>query len=163
MKCTHCSKKFTPNPKVKNQEYCGSRDCQKARRAKWQREKRARDPAYKDNQRRCWQEWLKRHPGYYKSYRSQNPEYTERNRLLQNRRDMQRRKNGPELLAKMDPLNKTRYPREGQLYGLVPQGGKVLAKMDSLIVKVISINRLGSHLTACKRELVNKKEQYMLK
>ncbi len=139
MKCVHCGKKFNPNPRIKNQEYCSSKDCQKARRAKWQRENSANDPDYKDNQRRCWKEWLKRHPDYYREYRRQHPEYVERNRLLQIQRNARKRKNGlVKLIAKMDSL-RTGCPRRGRLYNLVAYDNRLIAKMDPLMVELIPV------------------------
>jgi hypothetical protein len=43
-------KEVFPHPAVLNQQYCGSADCQKARKRKWQKEKLARDPDYRENQ-----------------------------------------------------------------------------------------------------------------
>lgn len=114
--CIYCGRSFKPNPRVKIQKYCGDKACRRARRSCWQRDKMTRDPDYKDNQHRCQKQWQVAHPGYYKDYRAMHPEYVVRNRLLQIGRDARRRKNGPDLLA----------------------------KMDSLIVKIIPINTLGT-------------------
>jgi len=29
--CTHCGRLFAPDPRVKNQRYCGEKDCQRGR------------------------------------------------------------------------------------------------------------------------------------
>ncbi len=138
--CIHCGKSFSLNPRVKNQGYCSYRECQKARRAKWQRKKMARDPDYRDNQRRCQKEWLSTHLGYWQDYRAKHPEYVKRNRLLQIRRNAKRRKDGlVKMIAKMDALN----PWKGKVFRLIPQGGGLIAKMDSLIVKLVPVKGTG--------------------
>lgn len=144
--CIHCGKGFQPNPRVKNQRYCNGESCQRARRTRWQREKMAKDPDYKDNQRRCQKEWIKAHPGYCREYRAGNPEYVKRNRLLQLRRNAKRGKDKlSRLIAKMDSLNSPFYSRRGCSFRLVPEGDKLIAKMDSLIVKLIPCKGLGSY------------------
>lgn len=136
--CIHCGKSF--KPRVEGQGYCSNKACQRARRARWQRNKMANDPDYKDNQKMCWQDWLKQHPNYYKKYREKHPEYVKRNRLLQVGRDARRSKDKlRQFLAKMDVLNKGLYSRRGGLFKLIPQGGRFLAKMDSMTVKLVGI------------------------
>lgn len=138
--CIHCGRGFEPNPRVKEQSYCRDNGCQRARRARWQRQKMATDPDYRDNQSRCQKEWLLRHPGYYKDYRAGHPEYVERNRLLQIRRNARRRKDGlAKLIAKMDSLGRGLYPCRGELFKLVPQGNRLIAKMNSLTVKLVPV------------------------
>ncbi len=46
--CPHCGKKFLPHPAVVNQRYCGSADCQKAGKRKWQKERLKNGPDYRD-------------------------------------------------------------------------------------------------------------------
>ena len=140
MTCVHCGKEFSPNPRVKNQRYCGDRSCQKARRARWQKAKMTKDPDYTENQRLCWKDWLAHHPGYYRDYRALHPEYVERNRFLQARRNAKRRKDGlAKMIAKMDSLDRGFYSRRGELFKLIPQDGRLIAKMDSLIVKLVPV------------------------
>lgn len=134
--CIHCGKSFSSNPRVKNQRYCSHRGCQRARRARWQREKMVNDPDYQDNQRRCQKEWLSTHSGYWRDYRAKHPEYVKRNRLLQIRRNAKRSKDRlVKMIAKMDELN----PSRGKVFRLIPQGGRLIAKMDELIVKLIPV------------------------
>lgn len=141
--CIHCGRSFNSNPRVKNQRYCPDVRCQRARRAGWYREKIDNDPDYRDNQRRCQKEWQLAHPTYYIDYRAKHPEYVRRNRLLQIGRDAKRRKDRiGKFLAKIDSLGRWSYSRKGALFKIVPQGNRLLAKIDSLIVKIIPVNRL---------------------
>ena len=60
--CIHCGQIFQPNPRVKNQRYCSGKNCQRARRASWQRQKMAADPDYRENKERCLRHWQERNP-----------------------------------------------------------------------------------------------------
>jgi hypothetical protein len=130
--CMHCGRLFAANPRIKNQRYCSSKDCQRARKRAWQKEKLATDPDYKSNQLDCQREWHRRHPQYYQLYRKRNGNGVERNRLLQRVRDSRRRR--PRFLAKMDALKPAPRLALGQFH-LLP----VLAKMDASAQKVILI------------------------
>lgn len=132
--CVNCSKKFKPNPRVKNQAYCNKEECQRARRAKRQKEKMAKDPDYKDNQKRCHKEWLTKHPEYYREYRKRHPDYVERNRILQQRRNAGRRKDVlVKVIAKMYSLLRQIYSRGVESFRASPGDEKVIAKMDLIV------------------------------
>jgi len=144
--CIHCGRSFRPNPRVKNQRYCNDEACQKARRASWQRQKMAADPDYRENKQRCQRQWHERHPIYYKEYRNKHPEYTQRNNALQQIRNLKRRndKQG-EMIAKLDSLIKPYYSRRGAMFRLMPQPSRLIAKLDSLTVKLIPYKELRSY------------------
>ena len=129
-----CRRLFLPNPRVKNQQYCKKKACQRLRKNLWQKHKMASDADYQDNQRDCQKEWRKRNPDYWRRYRSQHPDYVKRNRLLQKERDKNRHfKN----LAKMDASKKS-FPVKPGSYYLIPVTGN-LAKMDALPLKIFLI------------------------
>jgi len=134
IRCAHCHRLFHPNPRVKNQRYCGRKVCQRARKNLWQRQKLANDPDYQANQRDCQKNWQKQHPHYWRKYRDQHPDYCERNRLLQKQRDKKRRFQN---LAKMDGSETFSLVKSGSYY-LVPED-RDLAKMDALTPKVLLI------------------------
>ena len=132
IQCVHCGRPFEPNPRVKNQRYCRDKDCQRARKRKWQKEKLLSDPDYQANQRDCQKQWHQRHPGYYKQYRDHHPQCKERNRLLQRYRNSRRRPH--QVIATMDAFKaaQTRHPA---VFYLLP----LIATMDALAQKVIII------------------------
>ena len=136
IRCAHCGCLFSPNPRVKNQRYCGNKVCQSARKRLWQREKLASDPDYKQNRRDCQKAWCGRNPHYWKDYRLSHPEYTRRNRKLQNVRDKGRNPRRIDL-AKMDALEPFSIVKQGTYY-LVPDSVN-LAKMDASAQKVCLI------------------------
>ena len=121
----HCRRLFHPNPRVKNHRYCDKRDCQRARKRRWQRQKMRDDPDYRDNHRAGQQAWLERNRDYWRRYRALHPEYVKRNRLFQKERDRKRQD-----LAKMDALGEISSVKPGSYY-LIPAKGD-LAKMDTL-------------------------------
>ena len=129
IQCAQFGNLFEPNPRVKNQRYCGEKDCQRARKRKWQKDKLATDPDYKANQRECQIEWHARHPGYYNSYRKSHPRYCQRNTLLQGCRNAKAR-----VIAKMDAFKPAPFKDPGAFY-LLP----LIAKMDASAQKVILI------------------------
>ena len=127
-RCAHCRRRFVPNPRVKTQRYCSRKLCQRARKAKWQRDKMASDPDYRANQRDARQVWQHQHRDYWQRYRHHHPSYRERNRLLQTHRDQKRR---PKPLAKMDASVPTSFLKSGT-YHIIPVLDVPLAKMDAL-------------------------------
>lgn len=132
--CPCCKSKFVPHPAVKNQQYCGSPDCQRARKRKWQKEKLAIDRDYRENQAAAQREWRARNKDYWKEYRKRNPGYREQNRLRQKERNRQRSK-----IAKMDEPGAKIAISSGR-YRLVPLYGKI-ANMDELIVEIGVVTR----------------------
>lgn len=135
IRCVQCGRHFIANPRVKNQRYCGSKECQRARKTLWQREKMRTDTEYQANQRESHRSWRERNPGYWKQYRSGHPEYAMRNRLLQRHRD---KRTPHRNLAKMDALGGPFSSVKAGSYYLIAQGEN-LAKMDALTHKVYLI------------------------
>ena len=148
-KCANpaCRRLFEPNPKNRNQRYCSRKECQKARKAKWQREKMASDEEYRKNQADSQARWAAKKEGYWKRYRASHPEYEDRNREKQKERDRTRRsRDGPKSdasisgdLAKMDALNPENEIITGT-YRLIPVQGDTLAKMDAITVELRTIS-----------------------
>ena len=142
--CIHCGKEHQRNPRVKKQQYCAAKACQRARRARWQRTKLNRDDDYRKNQARCQKQWQERNAGYYKRYRATHPAYEERNRTMQVLRDQRRKgcgtgERGLQMLAKMDSLLRPYYSRKGSRFKLLAELPGNLAKMDSLTVRLVPL------------------------
>ena len=131
IRCAHCRCRFLPDPRVKRQQFCSAKPCQRARKAQWQRTKLAMDPDYQANQRDSQRRWQQQHPQYWQQYRHQHVAYRTRNRLLQQHRDRKRRAHP---LAKMDVIEPVTSIQPG-IYHLIPAVGKHLAKMDVLSQK----------------------------
>jgi len=128
--CPCCDSFFVPRNKL--QIFCSGSDCQRARKALWQKQKLACDPEYKKDQRLSQQKWLLNNPDYWKKYRHKNPEKVARNRSLQRIRNRKGQDNKAHLkvskaigIAKMDSSKPNNHSLLGQ-YWLVP----TVAKMD---------------------------------
>ena len=144
--CCHCGGYFPPDPRQKNPRYCRKLECRRARKAAWQRAKIRADPDYRANQKRCWQDWCKAHPAYWKEYRQQHPDQARRNRDLQRVRNVRCRSRGRgdatgmkgSMIAKMDSskcLGTSGSATFSGQFWLVP----VIAKMDALKVNIYGI------------------------
>ena len=125
--CVHCGKFFIPRNRKQN--YCTKADCQRARKAAWQRYKMKTDVDYRTQQQLSNEKWVKKTPDYWAKYRQQNPDKAVRNRALQHIRNRRNRQSDQDpafaVIAKMDARKCYDFDLLGQFY-LVP----VIAKMD---------------------------------
>lgn len=130
--CACCGRAFRPRPQVAEQRFCCAAACQRARKRLWQQAKRESDADYRLNQARAQAAWVARHPDYWQRYRRQHPEYCERNRIEQRKRDRRRGEVG---LAKMDACRPESLIPSGT-YRLRPVVAGDLAKMDAWTVEI---------------------------
>lgn len=154
--CTNCKEEVKVNPRSKNQQYCGKGKCQRARRAQYQRQKMKEDKAYQENQKMCQKEWQIRQGDYYRKWRAKHPGYITRNRELQQLRNMKRSKSREgKMIAKMYSLGKAIYSRKGGLFKIIFNEGALIAKMNSLLIKLIPVQGVRSWQTGgvvdCKK------------
>jgi len=137
MPCVHCGTFFIPRNRQQN--YCPQPDCQRARKAAWQRYKIKANPDYRTQQKLSHQKWLQQNPDYWKGYRRRHPDKASRNRALQHLRNRRCRSSNPDpshrLIAKMDASKSNDFKFVGQFY-LVP----VIAKMDVSKVNIFTIS-----------------------
>jgi hypothetical protein len=136
-RCAACGQAFRPRAQVPQQRYCGEAACQRERRRRWQESKRQGDGDYRANQARAQRAWVGEHREYWREWRAAHPEYTERNRVAQRRRDRERHASR---LAKMDASTPV-PPIASGTYRLVPWTGGDLAKMDACTVELTVISR----------------------
>jgi hypothetical protein len=136
-RCASCGQSFRPRAQVPQQRYCSTAACQRERRRRWHQNKLRSDGDYRANQVQAQQAWAGRHGDYWREYREAHPDYTERNRLEQRRRDRGRRS---ARLAKMDASTPINAVPSGT-YRLLPEAGGNLAKMDAWTVKITVISR----------------------
>ncbi len=141
--CDHCGKRFIGNPRSKNQTHCGSGECQRARKRKWEQRKIREDENYRKNKKESQKSWAKKNPDYWKKYRKKNPDKTRRNRILQkarNRRLAERKKKSDaktdtRKIAKTDAL-KADGLSYSDVYWLVP----IIAKSDAFQVQLVDMS-----------------------
>lgn len=147
--CTCCGKQKAANPKLKgNQRYCGDPECQKARKAAWQRQKMASDPAYRANQKECQKNWRNHRPlhQYQTQYRHNHSDYVERNRQTQRLRNRKRDQTSSDLIVKMDALTNINT----NTYLMTPiqktRAGKIV-KMDALLVQLSVLQQVNGSIS----------------
>ena len=136
-RCASCGQAFQPRAQVPQQRYCGKAACQRERRRRWHQSRLRGDGDYRANQAQAQQAWAGRHGDYWREYRAKHPDYTDRNRLEQRRRDRRRR---VARLAKMD-ASPPIHPVPSGTYRLLAEAGGDLAKMDAWTVKITLISR----------------------
>lgn len=68
-RCRFCGKLFPKSPRHEFQDCCQNKDCQKAKKREWQKNKMKTDPDYKKNQKDCNKRWREANPDYWKKYR----------------------------------------------------------------------------------------------
>ncbi len=139
--CKNCGKEKPANIHLKsNQEYCGDADCQRARKAAWQRAKMAHDADYRARQKQCVTNWQISTPAnkYQTQYRQQHPDYVAKNREQQKIRNQRRRqKTCQQKIVKMDALQT--QPEKTMSYIMTPykmDASKKIVKMDTLFVQL---------------------------
>jgi len=117
--------------------------CQRERKRRWQKAKRASDADYRDNDAQANLQWRKRHPGYWRDYRCQHPGSVIRNRDKQRERDQSRRSTSPPTLtdastrhlANEDASNPLFLLQTGT-YRIIPATRPDLANEDACLVKI---------------------------
>jgi hypothetical protein len=138
-KCKHCGRSFVINSRRPDQKYCAQKECQRARKNDWQRQKLASDEDYRCNQSACRTNWLKHNTGYWKQYRKNHPEYAQRNREKQRERNLNRRRSSDRPIAssvaKMDAKNRQKVLISGY-YKLIPVSDIPFANMEPIIVRI---------------------------
>ena len=106
--CHHCKKRYKKNPRLKIvQRYCGSKECQQARKNSWERNKLKTNSDYKQKRKASKSNWYLKRPGYeyQKNYRLSHPSYVSDNRSKQQMRNSNRNQVVHELnIVKTDAL-----------------------------------------------------------
>ena len=139
--CKNCDKEKPANIRLKGtQKYCGDSDCQRARKAAWQKQKMDNDAEYYVSQKHCVEQWRETKPAhqYQNQYRQHNLEYVSDNRKKQRIRNRKRRTQiMAKKIVKMDALDSqleksnsyimTRYTMDAS---------KKIVKMDTFLVEL---------------------------
>ena len=110
--CRHCGRRCRCNPRIKNQKYCSSKECQKARKRTWKKGQYKKNKSYKEKSQTAQKIWRQ----YQSDYRTAHPEYVKRNRELQGERNKNRQREQASMIVKTDAL--LLQPREDGAYML---------------------------------------------
>ena len=139
-RCAACHKHFHPRPQSPGQEFCSAAECQRERKRRWQKARRAADSDYRDNDVQANRQWRHRHPGYWRAYRRKHPQSVIRNREKQRERERARRLKPPQPssthhLANED-ASSLQFSLETGTYRMIPVTGNLLANEDACLVKI---------------------------
>jgi len=140
-RCAGCHKLFHPRPQCPEQRFCSAPACQKERKRQWQKAKRAADADYRDNDVQANRYWRGQHPGYWREYRRNHPEYVLRNREQQRERDRGTARNNQVAAAPTADLanedaSSLDFPLPTGTYRIVPARRGDLANEDVYLVKI---------------------------
>jgi hypothetical protein len=138
-RCISCGASFNPRPQVPSQSYCSTEACQKERRRLWQRDKRQQDTDYQDNQSRANKKWRSTHVGYWQRYRSEHPDYVDRNRAQQRLRNAARAGRIAKIASSGPPMH-----IESGLYQLTRHHLDKIANMDVWIVRLTVLSQTSA-------------------
>jgi len=139
-RCAACRKLFHPRPQCPDQAFCPAAECQRERKRRWQKAKRAADSDYRDNDAQANRQWRSLHPGYWRGYRRKHPQYVSANRQRQRERDRAARHDPVPAAPKSDLANEDAStlspPLETGTYRMIPVTGGDLANEDACLVKI---------------------------
>ena len=137
-RCAGCHKLFHPRPQSPGQKFCSSAECQRERKRRWQKARRAADPDYRDNDVQASRQWRSRNPGYWREYRRKHPSYVIVNRQRQRERDRCARYPpvAPEPELANEDASSLAPPLETGTYRMTPVTGGELANEDACLVKI---------------------------
>jgi hypothetical protein len=136
-RCVACGEVFEPRPQLPEQRYCAKAACQRDRRRRWQKAKRRNDADYRDNDSRGQRRWREAHRDYWRAYRRGHPEYTERNRVQQRRRNARR---DVRVIANED-VSTGDFALASGTYRLLPVGEAMIANGDAWTVEIAVLSK----------------------
>lgn len=145
-RCRYCRDFFTPDPRSyrplpsgkgrrSNQTACRKPACQGRRHREADRRWRRDNPTYDDRREAAHRQWRKAHPDYSRHYRAAHPDYVQRNRQQQRRRDARRKD-----LANQDAIHAF---YDGKIRRLID-----LAKQDAIALQKKIQHNQGHEPTA---------------
>jgi len=139
-RCAACHKLFHPRPQSPGQKFCAAADCQRERKRRWQKARRAADSDYRDNDVQANRQWRSRHPDYWRKYRRKHPQSVIRNRDKQRERDRSRGlpppRSPPAPRLANEDASSLHFTFETGTYRMIPVTGRDLANEDACLVKI---------------------------
>ncbi len=139
-RCASCHNLFHPRPQSPEQAFCSAVECQRERKRRWQKARRALDADYRDNEVQANRHWRIHNPDYWREYRRKHPQYVTRNRQQQRERDRAKRLNPPQPPATPHLANEDtsslQFPLPTGTYRIAPVTGDDLANEDAYLVKI---------------------------
>ena len=120
--CRQCGKTLPRNPRLKKnakQSYCNAPKCKQAKKSGRKKERYHTDPVYRQQHLDRQKIWRSNRPAheYQKQYRESHPEYVDRNRELQAKRNCRRQKGTIPMIVNGTPLSP--QPSDGKAYVII--------------------------------------------
>ena len=139
--CHHCGRTCRSNPRVKDQEYCTRKECQQARKNKWEKKEYRTNKKYRETRLKSQKKWREnnKHSKYQKEYRSKRPDYVAQCYKDQKERYHERREAERKALEQNNVNTDALFaqPRRVGLYKLIPMDAtKNNVNTDAFIVKM---------------------------
>jgi len=126
--CLHCEDTLPMNPRLKKQDYCSKRKCQRASRRTWKRNKYATSASYRQDCHDSQKAWREKNSisDYQKQYRKDHYEYVKRCSELQKIRYKKRREAERKAIEENNVNRNTLFsnPSGDGIYELIPMDGK---------------------------------------
>jgi len=141
--CQNCGLEKEANYCLKEQKYCGAKECQRVRKREFHKKKMAEDASHRRDHLQSIADWRTKQPwAHYQSrYRQTHSKYVQQNREQQRRRNQKRRQrdalsSSPPVIVKGDACNSIK----SGTYLLTPCGrvnaSEVIVKGDSYVVEL---------------------------
>jgi hypothetical protein len=134
--CHHCGQTATGNHRLKKkQKYCSAKACQQARIRTWKNRKYKQSKRFKTKSLSAQASWRKKRPAheYQREYRSSHPDYEERNRIQQSKRNEKRKKEPRSLVVKTNAL--VLQPRDDGAYILSKVKKELIVNRNALTLQ----------------------------
>jgi hypothetical protein len=152
--CRHCGKTLPRNPRLKKnkkQSYCNAPECKQAKKSARKKERYQTEPSYRQrhlDQQKLWRSNRPAHE-YQEQYRESHPEYVDRNRELQAKRNCRRKNRTASMIVNGTPLslqasNDKAYAIISVKRGMIVNGTPFLAQMQILTGKEAAFRQISN-------------------
>ena len=167
-RCRYCPELFTPDPRRyrprsdgkgqrsshrrwrrSSQVACAKPECQRQRHRDADRHWHRKNPTYDDERAAYLHQWRTDHAGYWKEYRAGQPDYVQRNREKQRRRDHQRKN-----LAKQDVIDRLHAEKWMRMERLIDLAKQDVIKTPPLRVSVETVRYLRWSYSLAKQDVI---------
>ena len=136
--CRHCGTTVPRNPRLKkSQKYCSAGPCQQARKNAWGRKEYRTNKTHRKKRLESQKACYAKRPGhaYQAAYREKRPEYDQRNRELQWKRNKRRPKDGGSMIVNTDTLSLQTSIDGAYVLMPITNRGKIV-NTDTLLVQL---------------------------
>jgi hypothetical protein len=119
-RCQNCGLEKDVNYRLKEQQYCNKAACQRVRKRNYHKQKMAADEKYRREHLQSIKDWRTYRPlaQYQRTYRERHPDYVQKNREQQRRRNQKRRQ--PEVISSVPVIVKGARLIRNAFFAILP-------------------------------------------